>query len=87
MVGVKSEFIEGCEEALDVASTLNSEGYSHLSRDLRIAIVKMLNGYHERLVRSINRIESEKTVLDHAKKHIPKSKYPGDMRAEGEVVE
>lgn len=88
MVGeVKSEFVEGILDSLVVVNELIDEGYTELAQDLQGALVKLVNAYHSRLLRMVNRIETEESVLEHAQKHMKRVVFPGDLRAEGEEPE
>ena len=77
---VESDFVKGVKMIMDAAEGLEVE------RTLHIGLALMANAYHQRLVRSANRIESEEEVLAHLNKYLPPALYPGDMRAEKEPL-
>lgn len=87
MVGKVSEFTQGANETLGVINELESEGYVELAKDLKFALARMMNGYHDRLRRMSNRIDTEMSVLEHAKQHMRRVVFPGDLRAEGREPE
>jgi len=74
-----SDFLRGANMILEVADTSEDDPWS---RKLFVGLALMVNAYHERLVRSVNRIESEEDVIEHLKQFLPPTLYPGDMRAE-----
>jgi len=55
-------------------------------RDILVGAAMLANAYHERLIRSNNRIDVEEEMIEHLRKYIPPTLYPGDMRAETEPL-
>jgi len=79
-----SPFCQGAQTAIAVCQVLEGHGMESTAKKLAGAVIRMMNGYYDQLTRSYNQLETEMEVLEHCKTFMPKTLYPGDIRAEQE---
>lgn len=83
-----SPFCQGASTAIAVCEVLEKHRLEDTAKRLAGAVIQMMNGYYDQLTRSNNQLETEMEVLEHCKTFMPRSLYPGDLRAEeGKVTD
>ena len=86
MTDDRSTFVQGAQTAIAVCVALDGHDMPGVSKKLAGAVIQMMNGYYDQLTRSSNQLETEMQVLEHCKEFMPKTLYPGDLRAEQEPL-